>query len=213
MKKAIFTQIKWLFVAAFIIICLCIVKDPLPGYEAISQTIAFYIICGTLGFLIAGYQMENWYKEQYNVLCNAYNKILDKQVKKEPFKLCQIRSLDSHVQKMFKGWQKQYSKYDSIWDAIEHDKPNEQIGGDRGFILSVSEYTRKENPACRLIALCDNVPKDFEDLKQLGISIQINEYEKEGDKNVGIRVISCIIPEWMLGHTKEEILMEYEKNV
>jgi hypothetical protein len=56
------------------------------------------------------------------------------------------------------------------------------------------------------------VPKDFEDLKQLGISIQINEYEKEGDKKVGIRVISCIIPEWMLGHTKEEILMEYEKN-
>jgi hypothetical protein len=212
MKKAIFTQIKWLFVAAFIIICLCIIKDPLTGYEKISQTIAFYIICGTLGFLIGGYQAGNWYEEQNDILCNEYNKLLDKQVKKEPFKLCQIRSLDSHVQKMFEGWQKQYSKYDSIWDAIENDKQNEQIGGDKGFILSVSEYTKRENPKCRLIPLCDNVPKDFEDLKQLGISIQINEYEKEGDKKVGIRVISCIIPEWMLGHTKEEILMEYEKN-
>lgn len=212
MKKTIFTQIKWLFVATFMIICLCIVKDPLPGYEEISQAIAFYIICGALGFLIGGYQAGNWYKEQNDILCNEYNKVLDKQVKKEPFKLCQIRSLDSHIQKMFEGWQQQYSKYDSIWDAIENDKQNEQIGGDKGFILSVSEYTKKENPKLRLIALYDNVPKDFEDLKQLGISIQINEYEKEGDKKVGIRVISCIIPEWMLGHTKEEILMEYEKN-
>lgn len=107
MKKAIFTQIKWIFVAAFIIICLCIVKDPLPEYEKISQAIAFYIICGALGFLIGGYQAGNWYKERYDALCNEYNKILDKQVKKEPFKLCQIRSLDSHVQKMFEGWQKQ----------------------------------------------------------------------------------------------------------
>ena len=130
-------------------------------------------------------------------------------------KLIPITEVDSHLITMYKGWNKAYLKHATLWEAIEkYDLKKDQIGGDRGFILEINDSVPKPNyHTIRNTAIFVNkrVVADMEVLKQLGISLQVTYYSIKNDNENDFKVVSCMIPEWMLGLTKDEILKEYKK--
>lgn len=130
------------------------------------------------------------------------------------YKLIQIREVDKHLMNMFEGWNKDYLNYPTLWDAIERYHINDQIGGDRGFILTIDTVPKPDYHAIRNTAILLNkrVVEDMEILKQLGISLQITYYSIKDDNEHDFKVVACMIPEWMLGMKKEDILKEYENN-
>ncbi len=129
-------------------------------------------------------------------------------------KLIPITEVNDHLIKMFEGWNQEYLKTKSLWDAIEqYDKEKDQIDGDRGFILSACKVPKPDlnHPLyVSIITLAKRTVDDIEVLKQIGISLQFNYYTIKGDDEMDFKVITCMIPEWMLGLTKEEILKEYK---
>ena len=129
-------------------------------------------------------------------------------------KLIPITEVDDHLIKMFEGWNKECLKYATLWEVIEkYNLKEDQIGGDRGFILAAGtvpkpNYHSEHNTA---IMLTKRVTEDLEILIELGISLQLTYYKIKDDAKNDFKVVSCTIPEWMLGLTKEEILKEYKK--
>ena len=131
------------------------------------------------------------------------------------YKLIQIREVDKHLINMFDGWNKEYLNYSTLWDAIEHYHINDQIGGNRGFILATATVPKPDLGHAlyyTVINFNKRVTDDIKVLKEIGISLQLTFYKiKDDDKN-DFKVVSCMIPEWMLGMKKEDILKVYENN-
>ena len=129
-------------------------------------------------------------------------------------KLIPITEVDDHLIKMFEGWNQEYLKHATLWKTIEkYDLKEDQIGGDRGFILATATVPKPnyhtENDTA--IMLTKRVTEDLEILTELGISLQFTYYKIKDNAKNDFKVVSCTIPEWMLGLTKDEILKEYKK--
>ena len=127
-------------------------------------------------------------------------------------KFIPLREVNSLLIAMYEGWNKKYLNYKDLWDAIKKEYTDTQIDGDKGFILQTAimpKFNLKQ-ALCYIVPNVNNrLKKDYEILKQLGISLKINEYTIENDITNNFIVISCMIPEWMHGLSKKKILKEY----
>ena len=56
-------KIICMLVSAIIILSCCCMMEPIPGHEEVSKNIAFFIVCGITGWLLADYNTIRWYKK------------------------------------------------------------------------------------------------------------------------------------------------------
>jgi len=215
----IVTFIRWFIFSAIIILSCCCMMEPIPGHEVVSQNIAFFIVCGITGWLLADYNTIRLYKKANEELTYHVEWLMEKNgitATPEPVKIIRLTKLNEHLVNMYNGWLKQYREFPTLWDAIETYYKDCQISGDKGFILDVQEQQKEEDPKPHSVYYTVTtygmrVTDDIKALREIGVPLQINEYTREEDPNKIVRVLSCTIPEWMLGLTKDEILKEYKK--
>lgn len=213
------TFIRWFIFSAIIILSCCCMMEPIPGHEEVSKNIAFFIVCGITGWLLADYNTIRWYKKANEELANQVEWLMDKNgitATPEPVKIIRLTKLNEHLVKMYEGWLKQYREFPTLWDAIETYYKDCQISGDKSFILDVKEQQKEEEPKPHSVYYTITtygmrVTDDIKALREIGVPLQINEYTREEDPNKIVRVLSCTIPEWMLGMKKKDILKGYKE--